>query len=69
MTGHQVLHVILLWSTLCAAAGLAILVLSPLVFESPPPGLAKARPIVLGLVGVAVLSLLVEWLGVHGRSL
>ena len=69
MSGHEIWHVIVLASTLFGAAGLAILLLAPLVFESPPPGLAKGRPLVLGLVGAAVALVMAEWLGVHGGSL
>ncbi len=62
---HQVWHVAVLGVTLFAAAGLAILLLAPLAFDEPPPGLGRARPLILGLVGVAVLLLLGEWLAVH----
>ncbi len=69
MSGHEIWHVIVLASTLFAAAGLAILVLAPLVFESPPPGLARGRPFVLALVGAAAALMVAEWLGLHGGSL
>ena len=69
MSGHEIWHVVVLASTLFAAAGLAIVLLAPLVFESPPPGLTRARPLVLGLVVAAALLLAAEWLGVHGGSL
>lgn len=69
MSGHEIWHVIVLASTLFGAAGLLILLLTPLVFESPPEGLARARPIVIALIGAAAVLVAVEWLGVHGGSL
>jgi hypothetical protein len=48
-----------------AAAGLAIVLLAPLVFEEPLPGLNRAKPLVFGLIGVAGVLLALEWLGVH----
>jgi hypothetical protein len=57
--------VALLGSTLFGAAGLVILLLVPLVFDSPPPGLARARPLLLALVGVAIVLLGMEWLWIH----
>lgn len=56
---------VVLTSTLFGAAGLAILLLGPLVFDSPPPGLTKARPVIVGLIVVAALALVLEWRGVH----
>ena len=55
-----------LGSTLFAAAGVVTLVLAPLIFDETPPGLAKARPLILALTALAVLLLALEWLGVHG---
>ena len=54
-----------LGSTLFAAAGVAILLLGAVLFDEPPPGLQRSRPIVLvtGLIALALLAL--EWLGVH----
>jgi hypothetical protein len=62
---HRLWHVLVLASTLLAAAGAGLLALSPLVFEDPPPGLTKARPFVVGLVVFAFLLFLVEWLVIH----
>lgn len=69
MSVHEVWHVVVLASALFGAAGVMILVLTPLLFESPPPGLARARPLVLGLIVAAAVLVAVEWLGVHGGSL
>ncbi|MDQ3956257.1 MAG: hypothetical protein M3285_11990 [Actinomycetota bacterium] len=66
MSWHEVWHVGVLGSTLFAAAGVVTLVLAPLIFDDPPPGLIKARPLILGLVTLAALLLALEWLGVHG---
>ena len=65
MDSHNLWHLIVLGSTLMGAAGLGIVLLAPLVFEQPPPGLARFRPMVLGLVGLAAVLLAAEWLGVH----
>jgi hypothetical protein len=65
MTRHEIWHVAVLAATLFAAAGGAILVLGPLVFDEPPPGLSRARPAILGLVLLAGVLLGLEWLGVH----
>ncbi len=65
MTTHDLWHITVLGSTLFAAAGVAIVSLGPLLFETPPPGMVRARPIVLVLGAIAAVLLAVEWLGVH----
>ena len=65
MFDHRLWHVAVLASTLFAAAGAAILVLTPLLFDDPPPGLRRARPVALVVIGLAVLLLVVEWTAVH----
>jgi hypothetical protein len=62
---HDLWHIAVLGSTLMAAAGVALLALSPLIFEERPPGLAKGRALVIGLVILAAILLAVEWLGIH----
>ena len=62
---HELWHITVLASTLFAAAGLALVMLVPLVFDPPPPGLMGARPLVLALVGFAVLLVVVEWTAIH----
>lgn len=59
-------HVTVLAVTLVAAAALAVLALAPLVFETVPAGIKKARPWVLAAAVLAVALLVVEWRGVHG---
>lgn len=60
---HQLLHISILVSTLLAAAGLALLLLWPLVGDSPlPPATQRA---LVGLVVVGAALLLVEWRFVH----
>ncbi|MDQ3784437.1 MAG: hypothetical protein M3360_06100 [Actinomycetota bacterium] len=65
MSLHELWHVTVLTSTLFAAAGLAIVLLAPLVFDPPPPGLMGARPLVFALAGVAALLLVAEWTAIH----
>jgi hypothetical protein len=65
VSGHELWHVVVLASTLFGGAGALILVVAPLVFDSPPEGLARARPLVLGLILLAVAVFLAEWLVVH----
>lgn len=56
---------LVLVSTLLAAAGVGMLMLGPLVFETPPPALERRRPLVLVLAALAAGLLGVEWLVVH----
>ena len=56
---------IVLSSTLLGAAAVGLLVLAPLLFEETPKGLARARPLVVGLVLLAAIVLILEWLAVH----
>ena len=65
MSRHEVWHVLVLVSTLSGVAGATILLLSSLVFDQPPPGLTRARPAVLALIGLAALVVTAEWLFVH----
>ena len=65
MNSHDLWHVIVLGSTLFGAAALGIVLLSPLVFDEPPPGLARFKPFVLGLIGLAATLLGVEWVAIH----
>ncbi len=62
---HEVWHVTVLAASLFGGAGVAVVLLAPLVFDAPPEGLARARPYLLGLGGFAALLLVAEWLGVH----
>lgn len=65
MAPHEVWHVVVLASTLLGAAAAALLLLAPLLFEETPAGLARARPLVIGLVVLAGVILLLEWVAVH----
>jgi hypothetical protein len=65
---HEVWHALVLGSTLFAAAGAVILALSPVFFEPQPAGLTRSRKVVLGLIGLAIVLLIVEWTVVHPRS-
>jgi hypothetical protein len=61
---HDLWHIAVLGSTLFGAAGLLIVALGPLVLDSPRL-VARARPLVFGLLALAGLLLLLEWLLVH----
>lgn len=65
MTGHDLWHVAVLGSTLFAAAGVAILVLAPLIFDETPRGVIRARPAIGAVVVLATVLLGLEWLGIH----
>jgi hypothetical protein len=58
-------HVFLLVMTLAAVASALILVLVPLAFEAPPPGLERARPWLLGLILATGALYLLEWQVLH----
>jgi hypothetical protein len=65
VTTHDLWHIAVLGSTLFAAAGVAILALGSLIWDETPPGVTKARPLILGLVAIAGILLVAEWTGVH----
>jgi len=65
MSLHELWHVAVLATVLLAAAGLAIVLLAPLVFDPPPPGLAGARPVVYVVTGLAMVLLVAEWTAIH----
>lgn len=62
---HEVWHVTVLAVSLFGGASVALVVLAPLVFDSPPEGFVRARPYLLGLGAFAAILLALEWLGVH----
>lgn len=62
---HQVWHVTVLTVSLFGGASVAVLALASLAFDSPPQGLVRARPYLLGAGALAVVLLALEWLGVH----
>ena len=66
MSWHEVWHVLVLASTLVGAASAAILLLAPIVFETYPASLRRARPLVIGLIVLGLVLLIVEWRIVHG---
>ena len=65
MSGHELWHVVVLASTLFGGAAALILLVAPLVFDSPPEGLERAKPLVVGLILLAVGVFLAEWFIVH----
>jgi hypothetical protein len=62
---HELWHITILAATLFAAAGAAILLLAPLVFDSPPPGITRFRPALLVAIGAAIVLVALEWTVVH----
>ena len=52
-------------ATLFAAAGAAILLLAPLVFDTPPEGIARYRTALLAAIGAAIVLVILEWTIVH----
>ena len=60
---HHAFHVAILATTLIGAAGLAMFLLWPVIFDAPLP--PATRRILLALVGVGLILFLVEWLLVH----
>jgi hypothetical protein len=62
---HEAWHVAVLATSLFGGAALAVVALAPLVFETPPEGLVRARPYLLVLGAFAAVLLAAEWLGVH----
>ena len=66
MSSHDLWHVTVLTLTLLSGAGIAIVLLAPFAFESPPPGIHRARPWVLAAAALAIVLLVVEWRGIHG---
>jgi hypothetical protein len=62
---HTLWHVFVLASALLAGAATLILLLGPVMFETPPLGPGRARLLALGLVGLGISVVLVEWQVVH----
>jgi hypothetical protein len=60
---HVALHVAILATTLVGGAGLALVLVWPLIFEGPLP--PTTRRVLLALVGLGLLLFLVEWQIVH----
>jgi hypothetical protein len=65
VSAHEVWHVVVLGSTLLAAAGAAILLLASVIFDATPPGLERARGAVVALIGAGAAIVLMEWFVVH----
>jgi hypothetical protein len=57
--------VVVLAAAVLGAGTALLLALSPLIFESPPPSLTRARRAVGVGIGGAILLVLAEWLVVH----
>lgn len=64
-SAETVWHLFLLVVTLGSVAAAAILVIVPLAFDSPPAGLARARPWLLGLIALTFGLYLLEWRVLH----
>lgn len=62
---HELWHFFVLGLVLLGAAGIGIVAVAPLAFQSPPPALRRtglALVIMAGLGGILILG---EWLLVH----
>jgi hypothetical protein len=57
--------VVVLVAALLGGAAAALLLLAPVVFEEMPGRLRESRPLLLSLVGLALVLLLLEWLVIH----
>jgi hypothetical protein len=64
-TSETVWHLFLLVLTLSSIAAVAIVALAYLAFDEPPEGLARARPWLLGLIGVTLALYVLEWRVLH----
>jgi hypothetical protein len=62
---HQAWHILVLASTLLGAAGAFLLLASSLVFDTPPPGMVRARPVIIGAIALAAGVVAVEWFVIH----
>jgi len=62
---HELWHALVLASTLFGGAGALIMLLAPLVFDSPPAGLSRARPLIGGLIALAAAVFVLEWFVIH----
>lgn len=62
---HEVWHVILLASALFGLSAVALLALASLAFEELPPGLRRARPLLIALITCAAVVVALEWTLVH----
>jgi hypothetical protein len=60
---HRLLHIAILSSTIMGGAGLALLVLWPVLFDTPLAGIT--RSILLASVLVAGVLFVLEWRVVH----
>jgi len=63
--GHDLWHIAVLGSTLFGAAGAAIIALGSLIFDDPPPALARWRPVIAAVVAAAAVLVILEWTLVH----
>jgi hypothetical protein len=65
MTRHDLWHIAVLGSTLFGGAGLVIVLLGPLVLEERARPAEGVRRAVMGLLALASVLLLLEWLVIH----
>lgn len=60
---HQLVHIGILASTIMGVAALTLLVLWPVIFDSPLMG--RSKGVLLASIGVAGILFLLEWQVVH----
>lgn len=64
-SSETVWHLFLLVMTLASIGAAAILILVPIAFDSPPEGLARARPWLFALIGGTAFLYILEWRVLH----
>jgi hypothetical protein len=62
---HALWHVLVLAAALLAAATALILLLGPVMFDTPPLSPGRPRLLAWAVVGSGILLVLVEWQVVH----
>ena len=65
MSFHRVFDVVVLVATILGGGAAAMLLLSPLVFETVPGPLREGRRFLTALVVLAIVLIGLEWLVIH----
>jgi hypothetical protein len=65
MSFHRIFDVVVLVATILGGAAAAMLILTPLVFETVPGRLEESRRVLVFLVILAIVLFALEWLVIH----